>query len=54
MHAGSERERGCWESCRTPKCCQKERRERDLHDLVWVPEVVIIGREREREVECRG
>jgi hypothetical protein len=54
MHAGSERRRGSWESCRTPRCCQKGRREGDLYDLVRVPEVVIMGRKREREVECRG
>jgi hypothetical protein len=29
-------------------------RERDHHDLLWVPEVVTVGRVGEREVECEG
>jgi hypothetical protein len=47
-------ERVLWESCRTSGSCQGWGREGDLLDLVLVPEVVIMGREGEREVECEG
>jgi hypothetical protein len=46
------RERGCWWSSRTSRCCQRWRRERDLLDLLVVPEVETKGRNRERGVEC--
>jgi hypothetical protein len=46
------RERGCRGSCRTSRNCQGWRRERDLLDLMGVPEVVTKRRKREREVEC--
>jgi pyruvate-formate lyase-activating enzyme len=46
------RERGCRGSCRTSRNCQGWRRERDLLDLMGVPEVVTKRRKREREVGC--
>jgi hypothetical protein len=48
----SGREKGCRGSCRTAGNCQEWRRERDLHDLMVVPEVVTKRGKREREVEC--